>query len=202
MRLAALTWPYPLPVRLGWATAGVNNPAPGVARGRAFLFRGQGVVFSRGLGVLCGRMRRAGWWAEDLLCAGDGWACRALLADPPSIPIVFIGHSCGGRAALRAAGRLAAAGLGVDLVVCLDTAFPPPVPANVRRAVHLYRGGRRVYPARPLRPGAGSAARVENIDVTAADSPVAGRGLHHLNFTDRPAVQEFVVQRVREAAGW
>jgi hypothetical protein len=50
MRLSALLWPFPFGVRLGWASARVPNPDVDHARGRVFLLRGNGVVFSRGYG--------------------------------------------------------------------------------------------------------------------------------------------------------
>jgi hypothetical protein len=204
MRLSAWTWPFPFLVRLGWLSAGAANPPPGTARGRVFLLRGNGIVFSRGLGILCGRLRGAGFWAEDLRCVGDRWACRRLLADRragrPASPLVFVGHSCGGRYSLHAAARLQKAGVGVDLVVCLDVALPPTVPGNVRRAVHLYRG-RRLYPAQPLAPAPGSHAAIDNIDLDGPGSPLDPRGLHHLNFTDRPAVRDLVLGLVLGAAG-
>ena len=42
-------------------------------------------------------------------------------------------------------------GIAVRLVVCMDVAFPPAVPANVERAIHLYRTRQRIYPARALK---------------------------------------------------
>src|SRR5438445_1769153 len=117
MRLSAALWPFPFGVRLGWATAGAPNPDPSRARGRVFLLRGNAVVFSGGFGTLCTELRRAGLWAEDLRCVGDRWACRRLVADRragrPGGPVVFVGHSCGGRYSLHAAGRLQDAGIAV-----------------------------------------------------------------------------------------
>jgi hypothetical protein len=195
MRVSSWTWPFPFLVRLGWLSAGVSNPPADEARGRVFLLRGNGIVFSGGLGVLCGRLRRAGFWAEDLRCVGDRWLCRRLRAEPrrEGSPVVFVGHSCGGRYALHAAGELERACMIVDLVVCVDVAWASPVPANVRRAVHLFRTGPRLYPARPLVPASGSAALIENIDVGVP-------GLHHCNITDHPAVQDLILRHVLAAS--
>jgi hypothetical protein len=201
MRLSAALWPFPFGVRLGWATTRVPNPDAAHARGRVFLLRGHAVVFSRGFGALCDRLRRAGWWAEDLRCVGDRWARRQLRAHPiPHGPVVFVGHSCGGRYALHSARLLEPAGVSIDLVVCVDVAYPPPVAGNVRRAVHLYRSRRRLYPAGPLRPAPGSTARIDNLDLDAADSPLDPLGLHHLNITASPAVADLVLARVVETA--
>ena len=131
--------------------------------------------FSRGFRVLCSELRRRNVWAEDLRCVGDRWACRYLRAEQRAGrlrgPIVFVGHSCGGRYCLYGAHELQQADIPVDLVVCLDVALPP-VPGNVKRAVNLYRSGPRLYPARPLIAAPGSSAEITNIELNAAGSPV------------------------------
>ena len=200
MRVCTWTWPFPFGVRLGWATAGVPNPDPQTARARVYLLRGNAVIFSRGLGLLCGRLRRRGIWAEDLRCVGDRWVLRHLAGDQRRGrlrgPIIFVGHSCGGRYSLFAAHQLQRLGIRVDLLVCLDVALPPEVPANVTRAVNLYLTRRRLYPACPLRPARDSAAQVENIDLSAASSPVKAAWLNHLNLTDSPQVQAMVLEHI------
>jgi Thioesterase domain len=200
MRLSALTWPFPFLVRLGWATAGVPNPNPAQAVGHAFLLRGNGAVFSRGFGRICGALRRAGFWAEDLRCVGDRWLCRHLIREHRAGrlrgPVIFVGHSCGGRYALFASRRLEQLGVAVDLLICVDVAWPYHVSGNVRRAIHLYRTRQRLYPARPLRPAPGSAAAIENLDLDRPDSPLASCGLHHLNITAAQAIQGYIIERV------
>lgn len=198
MRVCALTWPFCFGVRLGWASTRTPNPAPQNARGRVYLLRGQAVVFSRGFGALCARFREAGLWAEDLRCVGDRWVRRHLRSEREQGPVILVGHSCGGRYALFTAKTLARWDIFVDLLVCIDVAMPFPVSANVGHAVHLYRSRRRLYPARPLQAEPGSAARITNIDLDAADSPIVPWGLHHLNITASPGVQNWVVNWVLE----
>jgi pimeloyl-ACP methyl ester carboxylesterase len=152
---------------------------------------------------MCQQFRRIGMWAEDLRCVGDLWVRRHLLRDHRAGrlhgPLILVGHSCGGRYALWTAQKLQQAGIAVDLLVCVDVApWPFQVPDNVRRAVHLHRSRRRVYPAGPLRPARGSRAIIDNIDLDAPGSPIRGRGLHHLNITANPAVQEWIVGQVLE----
>ena len=77
MRGCALTWPFCFGVRLGWATTRTPNPDPKQAAGRVYLLRGNAVVFSRGFGTICGRLRRAGLWSEDLRRVGDRWVAGA-----------------------------------------------------------------------------------------------------------------------------
>ncbi len=200
MRVCTYTWPFPFGVRLGWASTRTPNPDPARARGRVYLLRGNAVVFSRGLGRLCGRLRERGIWAEDLRCVGDRWMLRHLLRDARTGrlrgPVAFVGHSCGGRYALFAAHTLGRLGVGVDLVVCLDVALPPPVPANVARAVSVYFRRHRLYPARPLGAAPGSPAQVENIDLSDPARSVGFRLFKHLTITDIPAVQELILEQV------
>ena len=203
MRLIAALWPFTFGVRLGWATTTVPYPPLHRARGRAYLLRGQSMVFSRGFGLLCDRLRTAGIWAEDLRCVGDRWVRQQLWTDHRTGnlrgPLILIGHSCGGRHATFTAQALAPLGITVDLLVCLDVAWPYGVPSNVRRAVHLFRSRQRLYPARPLFPMPGSTSRIENIDLDAADSPVPGRGVHHLNMTAQPTIQDWIVKQVLDS---
>ena len=49
------------------------------------------------------------------------------------------------------------------------------------------------------RSAPGSPAVVDNIDLMAEDSPVKERWLNHLNFTDSPAIQALVMERILEA---
>jgi len=203
MRLSSITWPFPFLVRLGWATARVRNPDPATARGKAFLLRGNALVFSPGMGSLCRRLRQLGIWAEDLRCVGDRWVVRHLLAEQRTghrcRPLIFIGHSCGGRYSLYAAHALEKAGIPVELVICVDVALAPPVPANVRKAVHLYLTQRRVYPARPLLAAPGSHAVIQNVDLNGPGSPASPRGLFHLNITNSAGIQQFILEQVLDA---
>lgn len=203
MRISAYTWPFAFGVKLGWATCRTPNPSLTVARARVFLLRGNGMIFGRGFGAICDRLRRAGLWAEDLRCVGDRWIRQLLLADRRaeclSGPIILVGHSCGGRYALFTAQALAQYGITVELIVVIDVAAPFPVASNVRHAIHVYRSQRRIYRARPLRTAPGSSAQITNLDLDAADSPIRPDGLHHLNFTTAPSVKSWVVERILQA---
>lgn len=109
---------------------------------------------------------------------------------------VLIGHSMGADAALKVAAGLAAHGVWVPLVACFDpTAFrllfgPPPVPANVARALCFYQKitplGRGV-----LRPGPGfnGALIQERHDRI------------HSRLDDDPALQARVVAEVARLKG-
>jgi hypothetical protein len=205
LHFSRLTWPFPFLVRLGWATCKTPNPDLGSVRSRVFLLRGNGIFFSGGFSGLCTALRRCGVWTEDLRCVGDWWACRQLIADKRAGrlqgPIIFVGHSCGGRYALYGARALQQVGLTVDLVIGLDVAFPPVVPGNVKRAINLYIGGWRLYPSGRFRAEPGTTTQVENIDLTGDAVPVSARGLHHLNVTNSTDVRSYILQRILETIG-
>ena len=200
MRLTALTWPFPFGVRLGWATCSVPNPTPGEEVGRVYLLRGMGAVFSVGFGRIADALRRAGWWTEDLRCVGDVWLRKHLRKEKAAGrlrgPLVFVGHSCGGRYALYSAQQLAQDGIQVDLLMCVDVAWAFPVAANVRQAVHLYRSRWRLYPAKPLLPAPGANPRIANVDID-AEPTLRGWGMCHLNVTAYATVQEAILTRIR-----
>jgi hypothetical protein len=197
---ANMAWPLPSGVRLGWATVAVPNPEPSQAKARVFLLRGTGVVFSLGFSDLCTQLRQAGIWAEDLRSNGDGWVCQHLRDEHCTGmlhgPIILIGHSRGGRHILDAARELQKAGITVDLLICVDVAFPATVPGNVRQAVNLYLTQLRVYPASILRPDPDVFVPIENIPLDAPDSPIPSQGLHHVNITNSPAVQLIILERI------
>jgi pimeloyl-ACP methyl ester carboxylesterase len=202
MRVCALTWPFTFGVRLGWATVATPNPDPEKALGRVYFLRGQAVVFSRGFGSMCDRVRQAGWWAEDLRCVGDRWVRGHLLGDHAAGrlhgPLILVGHSCGGRYATYTAQQLASQGIAVDLLICVDVAGPWDIAANVKKAIHIYRSRRRIYPARPLVRSPGSEAQITNLDLDAEDSPISPAWLCHLNITASAAVQAWIVGQILE----
>ena len=201
-RLTTWTWPFAFGVGLGWLTVRTPNPDCLSARGRVYCLRGQGILFSSGLGWLCETLRQENIWAEDLRCMGDRWVVRQLRQDLEQDalrgPLILVGHSAGGRAALFAAQQLENWKLTVDLVVCIDVAYPPPVPGNVKRAVNVYRGQGRIYPAGPLVPAPGSRCDIHNLDLDCPTSPIKERGLNHLNITSNPGVQRVLLQHIRE----
>ena len=203
MRVCTYTWPFTFGVRLGWLSAGLANPDPAKVDARVYLLRGNAIVFSRGLGWLCGQLRQRGIWAEDLRCVGDRWACRHLIqnqkTDPIQRPVVFAGHSCGGRYSLYAAHQLHRLGIAVNLIVCFDVALPPDVPPNVKKAVNYYLSRRRIYPARPLRAVDPAATEVFNVDLSQPRWSLRGMWQNHLTVTNGINVQQAALGHIIEA---
>jgi hypothetical protein len=193
-----LSWAFPAAARMGWLTTSVTNPSLRDAQGLAYLFRGNGTIFTPGFGRLTDQLRTQGLWAEDLTCNGLPWAKHHLMKDHNSRPIILIGHSCGGRRCLQLAALLEVAGITIDLLICIDVAFTPPVPTNVLRAVHLFRSRWRIYPARPLIPCPGGTSQIDNFDLDQPNAPFPGTWLNHLNVTASEALQQWIKQEVTQ----
>jgi pimeloyl-ACP methyl ester carboxylesterase len=178
--------------------------APAHARGRVYLLRGTGVVFSPGFGELGTELRQAGFDVEDLPCFGEWWVCPSLIADHQAGrscgPLILVGHSAGGRHALSAAHKLEEAGIPVDLLVCLDAGLPSEVPGNVKRVLKVYMH-HFLYSSCPLRPAPGASARIENVDLKDPHCPIdGGSQCCHLTIAASPAVRAFVLQRILDVA--
>ncbi|MFT3881007.1 MAG: alpha/beta hydrolase [Gemmatales bacterium] len=193
-----LSWAFPVAARMGWLTTTVTNPSLPAAHGLAYLFRGNGTIFTPGYGRLTDQLRGQGLWAEDLTCNGLSWAMRHVTKNHGSRPIILIGHSCGGRRCLRLATLLESVGISIDLLICIDVAFTQPVPTNVRKAIHLYRSQWRFYPARPLIPATGIASLIENIDLDQPHAPFPGTWLNHFNITGNEALQRWIINEVTQ----
>jgi pimeloyl-ACP methyl ester carboxylesterase len=162
-------------------------------------------VFSGGWAVLRDRLRAAGVAADDVSDLDATWVGDHVLAQRRAGlltgPVVFVGHSRGGRLSLHLAERLRREGVRVDLILTADTCKPPAVPVNVGRAVNLYLTKNRLYPARALRPAPDSQTVIENVALDQPGSPFEPRRLHHLNFTDSQEVQDYLFGRVMEVMG-
>lgn len=193
-----LSWVFPAAARMGWLTTTVNNRSVGDAHGLAYLFRGNGTIFTPGFGRLTDSLRIQGLWTEDLTCNGLPWVKQHVMKEHGTRPIILMGHSCGGRRCLQLAALLEAVGIPIDLLICIDVAFTPPVPANVRRAVHLYRSRWRFYPARPLVPCPGGTSQIDNIDLDQPTAPFPGTWLNHFNITGSESLQLWIKHEVTQ----
>lgn len=155
----------------------------GLAGGRPFFFSG-------GMDALANRLNRAGIVAsvyeQGALLRPYGRVevitAAAMAAVRRGARPVLIGHSMGADAALKVAVALAAENIAVPLVVCFDpTSFrllfgPPPVPANVERALCFYQKvsplGRGILKAAPDFEGTLIQERIANFHSAIDDDPV------------------------------
>lgn len=169
----------------------------GLAGGRPFYFSG-------GLDLIAGKLRARGVAAS--LHEQGSWlapygnvnaiAAASLAAAKTGARPVLVGHSMGADAALKVAVQLAAARVKVPLVVCFDpTSFrlllgPPPVPANVARALCFYQKisplGRGV-----LRAGAGFSGALIQEQIATIHSAV----------DDEPRLQARVLDEIETLRG-
>lgn len=161
---------------------------------RVFLIRGlaggRPFYFSEGMDALARKLKAAGIAASVheqgsfLRPYGevDAITTAAVTAARDGKRPILIGHSMGADAALKVAVKLAGERIAVPLVVCFDpTSFrqlfgPPPVPANVARALCFYQKvsplGRGVLKAAPGYKGALIQEQVATFHSAIDDDPV------------------------------
>jgi hypothetical protein len=120
------------------AEAPVNQP-----RGRAYLFRGvAGLIYSTGMDKLADRINHVGLTASvDTYLVWRGVAAEAIREYRRNpVPIILIGHSMGGDAAVAFAETLHNADIPVSLLVTYDpTRIADAVPPNVDRYINIYQ---------------------------------------------------------------
>lgn len=177
---------------------------------RAFLIHGlaggRPLYFSGGLDVLARKLAAQGVIASVhaqgsfLRPYGEvgAIAAAARAAARSGARPVLVGHSMGADAALKVAARLEAARIPVPLVVCFDpTSFkvlfgPPPVPANVGRALCFYQKisplGRGLLKPAPGFTGTLIQERVATIHSAVDDDPALhARVLAEVEALQQPA---------------
>jgi pimeloyl-ACP methyl ester carboxylesterase len=112
-------------------------------RGRAYLFRGvAGLIYSTGMDRLADRINHAGLPASvDTYLVWRGVAAEAIREYRRNpFPIILIGHSMGGDAAVAFAETLHNADIPVSLLVTYDpTRIADAVPPNVERYINIYQ---------------------------------------------------------------
>ena len=136
--------------------------APPAPNGHVYIFRGMGGrMASLDLDELGEKVNRTGVTAN--VYNFTEWrtpaeeAVKRFERDPRPTPLILIGHSAGGDAALSFAYRLKEKGIPVSLVVTFDpTRRAGEVPGNVERYINIYQstnffGGGDVKPAADFR---------------------------------------------------
>jgi hypothetical protein len=170
------------------ADALMNQP-----RGRAYLFRGvAGLIYSTGMDRLADRINHAGLPASvDTYLVWRGVAAEAIREYRRNpFPIILIGHSMGGDAAVAFAETLHNADIPVSLLVTYDPSrIADAVPPNVDRYINIY----------------------QSWNVMGGGDVVGGRGFHghyasinladhgeiiHINIEKAEAIQEQLVAKI------
>jgi len=160
--------------------------------GHVYLVRGLGNIFSLGMDQLSNRLRAAG--VTTTVSNHLTWPRHAeeiaaeFRANPKLPPIIIIGHSLGGNAALGMARHLAARAVPVRLLVIFDATADIPVAANVAEVINLYKRGR----------GA-ELAGMPGFRGTILNDDLSGRiDAGHMNIDENRDLHDLVVAKVLE----
>src|SRR4051794_12937606 len=123
----------------------VGAPSNLPRRGNVYLVRGWNGLWSEGIDTLAAELQSNGveahvYQQSQAAALGDALLARERGRDPAGRePLVLIGFSFGADESIRAARKLAAGGVPVDLLVTLDPVTPPAIPANVRACQNFYQ---------------------------------------------------------------
>jgi pimeloyl-ACP methyl ester carboxylesterase len=177
--------------------------------GRAVLIRGLMDVFSLGMNSVAERLAEEGFEATAISGAVRAQEGQRLIeaaqADELSRPLVIVGHSYGGDAAVRLCRQLDRANVPVDKLILVDATTPPPVPGSVRRVFNIYRSSPGTDWVPVLRGVAINERRRErdlpethviNFDLRKADAPeLKTAKINHFTIDESKAVQDLVVEQ-------
>jgi len=174
----------------GSSTTTAKVPRGAFDHGHVYLVRGLGNIFSLGMDQLSNRLRAAGVTttvSNHLTWQGHADEIAAeYLTNPKLAPIIIIGHSLGGNAALGMARHLARNGVPVRLLVIFDATADIPVAPNVAEAINLYKRGRGAE----LAGMPGFRGTIVNEDLTGRIN--AG----HMNIDENRSLHDLVVAKV------
>jgi LysM domain len=166
-------------------------------QGRAYLFRGiAGLIYSRGMDKLAERIKRTGipasvdtylMWRPVV-----AQAIRDYRRDPQ--PIVLIGHSMGGDAALAFAETLNAENIPVSLLITYDPSrIADDVPPNVERYVNIFQSSNFM--------GGGNVVQGQRFHGHYASYNLKDHNeIIHINIEKADRIQEQLVTKVKEIA--
>jgi pimeloyl-ACP methyl ester carboxylesterase len=168
-----------------------------IRRPTVYLFRGIFDVYSFGMDDLANKLRARG--IEASVYSHTNWqAVSESIVARHGIgrgdPIVLIGHSLGGGAAIALAVSLGRAGIPVDLVVPVDPVGPPPVTANVRQVVNYYQSNNGF--GQPVGTTADFRGRLMNADVESNRRDLRGAGLTHTTIDKSPSIHAEIIRQV------
>ncbi len=183
-----------MPVTPPPAAAEKINTEP---RGRAYLFRGiAGLIYSRGVDKLAERIKRAGVPADTNTYLVWRAIASQVIADyrrDPQ-PVILIGHSMGGDAAVSIAETLNAENIPVALLVTYDPSrIADDVPTNVERYINIFQssnfmGGGNVVQAARFRGHYASYNLKNHSEII------------HVNIEKADRIQEQIVDKIKQLA--
>lgn len=167
--------------------------------GQVVLIRGLANVFSTGLDSLASELKKEGIEARPVSLSNSAaratTIARAYRASPANRPVILVGHSFGADQALEISRDLEKRGVPVALIVTFDPTSKGPVPANVRRAVNMYTGGKEIWA--PVAPAPGFRGQLVNMDVKNGSDAVAG--VNHFNVEKAERLHKIAIREIKSA---
>ncbi len=179
------------------------KPAKVVAPTKAasvYLMRGFLGVFSLGMDRLDASLRAKG--VKTRILSHTGWpsVVSEILAEQAlhpgqHAPVVIVGHSLGGNAALQAGYVLGKQGFPVDLVVTVDPTMSRPISPVVKRYLNVYMSG-DAFGTKLAATG----KAVANDDIRS--NPLLNKpGVNHFTMDENPLVQQQILNEVMRTLG-
>lgn len=165
-------------------------------RGDVILLRGFGGAFSTGMDKIAAMLTKRRVKARVM--SHNQWrnAARSIVANHKKYgpkPVIVIGHSWGGNAAIKLAQMLKRERISVTYMVTFDATSPKPAPSNVRRLTNFYSKDRGW--GVPVKRGSGFRGVLRNVDLS------NDKKVHHTNIDDRPKLQNQVVRDILRFLG-
>jgi len=163
--------------------------------GHIYLFRGFANDFSKGMDTLASELVARGYNAETY--SHVSWDSAAVdaakLQKSGKGPIIIMGHSLGGPAAISMAKRMQELGANVALIVTFGPNVSDPVPSNVARVINFYQTLSIV--SYTMRKGPGFRGTISNINVDSA------AGITHFNIDKSESLHRQTIAAVAAATG-
>ncbi len=163
--------------------------------GHIYLLRGFANVFSTGMDTLGYELASRGYDAQVYShVSADSLAVEAAkLQKSGKGPIIIMGHSLGGPAAIDMATRMQKLGAPVALIVTFGPNVSDPVPSNVAKAINFYQTLSIV--SSTLRKGPGFKGTISNINVDSMS------GVTHFNIDKITQLHRQAIAAVASVTG-
>ncbi len=174
---------------------------------QAYCLRGLIDVYSLGLNHLADRLMIEGIDAQVLNHMLWPVVAESILADSDAgtlvHPIVLVGHSYGSDDSIRIAEYLQPFGIEIDLIILLDATFPPPVPDNVGRCLHLYQPtswgdtAPDIFPGNPVYAAPGNTRTdLSNRRIDSESFGDRAIEIHHFNVDSSLLIHDLVMEEI------
>lgn len=175
---------------------GINSSFADTGRpGHIYLLRGLANIFSTGMDTLAYELAARGYNATTHShVEAESLAVQAAnLYKSGKGPIVIMGHSLGGPAAIEMAKRMQQLGAKVALIVTFGPNVSDPVPSNVARVINFYQTQSIVNYT--MRKGPGFTGSISNINLDSSS------GITHFNIDKIASLHAQTIAAVASVMG-